>query len=386
MVAIVRTVLVAGFIAATGVASAADYSRYRVTGTTTLDLMAGPSNTAALLSPDGSRLLHVGASEICLLAPADTAPWKTIGCTEKTPDHALRAPEDALWSPRGDRMLMPTYVEALLMFRDTDIRVFDPQAMTVANLTDDGFDDSLFDRPRPADFDLAARWLDDDTIAFLRYEITEDGVGKGAPPRLMTIEAAGGEPSALATIEGAERVLAYTLATSADGRRIAYSMDDRDNSDAAGIYLIELETRAVRRIAAVADIGKPLVGMAFSADGSFLLLLGPHGSHAGVDARVLDLATGKVVAVDAGRNVTGVAWSPTGSALAYVSFDRDDAAGPGGLFLAARPGEPGRLLLKGAFMPPVCCGNLPFTWASNDTMVVGNVEKPDAPVYVRLGE
>ena len=238
----------------------------------------------------------------------------------------------------------------------------------------------------PDNFDLIARWLDDDTIAFLRHRITKEGIGSGGPPSVMTIKAAGGEPVARATISGAERLLVHVLAVSGDGRRIAYSYDDRTNPGAAGIHVLEAGGTAPKRVAAMADVGQPPAGMAFSADGNFLLLLGSNQTRTGLDARVLDFATGKVVPVDASGNVTGVAWSPTGSALAYVTADRMKVDEPGGLFLASRPGEPGRRLLKGAFMPPVCCGNLPFTWASNDTMILGNVAKHDAPLFVRLGK
>ena len=37
-------------------------------------------------------------------------------------------------------------------------------------------------------------------------------------------------------------------------------------------------------------------------------------------------------------------------------------------------------------MPPVCCGSLPFAWAVNDTMILGNVDEHRAPLFVRLGE
>jgi hypothetical protein len=385
MAPIVRILLATGLAAMCGVASAEDYSGYRVIDTSVLDLMAGPANTAALLSPDGSRLLHLDGGHICLLAPAEAGAWSKVGCT-KTLDLGLVAPEDALWSPRGDRVVMPTYVVGLLRLEDTDIRVFDPHAMTVTNLTDDGYDGGLLHNAMPGNFDLIARWLDDDTIAFLRYPIVKDGVGKGGPPSVMTIKAAGGEPAALATIPGADRLAVYVLAVSADGRRIAYSYDDRDNPGIAGIYVLEVGSVAPERVAAMTDVGQPPFGLAFSADGKFLLLIGENETNRELDARVLDLATGKVVPVDATRNVTGVAWSPTGSALAYVTIDRTKTDEPGGLFLANRPGEPGLQLLKGAFMPPVCCGRLPFIWASNDTMILGNAEKQDAPLFVRLGD
>ena len=74
MAATTRILLATGLAAMCGIASAEDYSAYRVIDSAALDLMAGPANTAALLSPDGSRLLHVGTSQICLLAPGQAEP------------------------------------------------------------------------------------------------------------------------------------------------------------------------------------------------------------------------------------------------------------------------------------------------------------------------
>ena len=106
---IARILLATGLAAVCGVASAADYSRYRVIDTAVLDLLAGPANTAALLSPDGKRLLYLDGGHLCLLTPAGAGAWSKVGCTKEL-DVGLRAPEDALWSPRGDRVVMPTYV------------------------------------------------------------------------------------------------------------------------------------------------------------------------------------------------------------------------------------------------------------------------------------
>ena len=378
---IVRVFLIILLAVMSGAASAADYSGYRVTETQMLDLVAGPANTAALLSPDGRQLLHIGTSQICLLTQAQA--WSRTRCIDNNPRLGLRAPEDALWSPRGDHVAMPTYVEGLLMFSDTDIRVLDPQTMTVTNLTDDGNDGGLLKNPKPGNFDAIARWLDNDTLVFLRYPISPDiAIG---PPSLMTIKVTGGAPSAIVTLPDTESITIYVIAVSADGR-IAYSLDDRKAPAVSGIHILEAGSTTPRRIAAMSDIGQPPVGMAFSADGKFLLLLGLNETKMGLDARVLDLAGGKSMPVDTRRNVTGVAWSPAGAALAYVTIDHEQPDEPGGLFLVNQPGEAGRELLKGSFMAPVCCGNLPFTWASNDTMILGNAAKHDAPLLIRLGE
>jgi hypothetical protein len=83
----------------------------------------------------------------------------------------------------------------------------------------------------------------------------------------------------------------------------------------------------------------------------------------------------------------GVAWSPSGSALAYITYDRTNAQMPGGLFLAEAPGKPARLLIGGGFFPTVCCGQEPFTWASNDTMIIAQMgDKLGTVLFVKLGQ
>ena len=70
---------------------------------------------------------------------------------------------------------MPTYSDAFERFRDTDIAVFDPETFTRTNLTDDGVDGQpheTFTGPRSS---TSRRWVDDDTIAFIRYEIPAGG-------------------------------------------------------------------------------------------------------------------------------------------------------------------------------------------------------------------
>jgi WD40 repeat protein len=382
MISIPRILLATLLTVHCAVASAKDYSHYHVIHTTALDMFAGPANTAVLLSPDGNRLLQVGA-DICLhmLSAADT--WNKAGCIKNMQTLKIRGAEDLLWSPRGDQLVMPTF-DGVQTFRDTDIRVLDLKTLTATNLTDDGLDGGVFHNQTPGMFDIIARWIDADTIAFLRYPVPTGGIGKGGPPSIMTIDAAGGEPTELLKIAGADQLAVTVLAVSADGRRIAYSFDDKGKPEIAGIFVLEIGSNEPGRVAPMAAAGQPPAGLAFSADGDFLLLLTP--GNAGLDARVLELATGKIVPVDTTRTISGVAWSPTGSALAYVTDDRDKPGASSGLFLAGRPGAPGRQLLEQPLMSPVCCWRLPFTWAANDTMVLGNVAKMDAPLFVRLGE
>ena len=373
-------------VALCGRAAAQDYAKFRVLDAKVIENMStSAGQRAALLSPDGSRVLHLNGREFCLLAPSQIGPWAKIACAQSTRENRPGEAADMFWSPAGNQLLMPTYRDALEAFRDTDIRLFDPATFAVRNLTEDNFDDSLLDGKGPANVDLLAHWIDSATIAFVRYAIPEGGFRQGTPTRLMTIDVDGGDPKPVFEIASTSGFQVWAMTVSVDGKQIAYSVADKDDADNAGIYVLNLGETAPKRVAAMSAVGQPPSGLAFSADGKFLLLLGRTVD--GVDARVIDLGSGKVVPVDPAQNIVGVAWSPKGAALTYITYDRTNAAMPGGLFLAEAPGKPARLLIGGAFFPTVCCGQQPLIWASNDTMIMARLgDNLGSVLFVRLGE
>jgi WD40 repeat protein len=380
------SVAVLGIVAALcGPAAAQDYAKYRVLDAKVIkDMWTSAGQKAALLSPDGSRVLHLNGREFCLLAPAQIGPWARIACAQSTPENRPGEAADMFWSPAGGQLLMPTYRNGLEAFRDTDIRLFDPTTFAVRTLTEDNFDDSFLQGKGPANVDVLAHWIDSDTIAFVRYAIPDGGFKQGVSTSLMTIEAGGGDPHLAFEFASMSRIRVWAMTASADGKQIAYSVADKDNADRAGIYLLKLGEAAPKRVAAMSDTGQP-AGLAFSADGKFLLLLGQTAN--GLDAKVIDLASGGITPVDRVQKLVGVAWSPTGSALAYITYDRTNADMPGGLFLTDAPGKPARLLVGGAFFPAVCCGQQPFIWASNDTMLIAQLgDKLGTVLFVRLGQ
>jgi hypothetical protein len=372
-------------VAPCGHACAQDYATYRVLDTRVIeDMWTSTGQKAALLSPDGGRLLYLNGREFCLLAPSQIGPWADIACGQSTPENRPGEAVDMIWSPAASQLVMPTYTDAFLRFKDTDIRLFDPTTFTVRNLTDEGFEGSLLRPAGPTNLDVLARWIDNDTIAFVRYAIPAGGASQGVSTSLMTIDVAGGVPERTFEFDSIDGVRIWAIAVSADGRQIAYSVANKDDADEAGIYLLDLGENTPKRVAAMRDVGEPPTGLAFSADGKFLLLLAPNSD--GLDANVLDLAAGTTLPVDPLQKVVAAAWSPRGSALAYITYDRTKADMPGGLFLADAPGKPGRLLIGGAFFPTVCCGQMPFTWASNDTLILARLgDDMGSVLFVRLG-
>ena len=326
-------------LALCGPAAAQDYAKYRVLDAKVIEHMStSAGQRAALLSPDGSRVLHLNGQEFCLLAPSQVGPWAKIACAPSTRDNRPGEAADMFWSPAGNQLLMPTYSDALQAFRDTDIRLFDPATFTVRNLTEDNFDDGLLDGKGPANLDLLADWIDSDTIAFVRYAIPEGGFRQGTPTSLMTIDVGGGDPKPVFEIASKSGFTVWAMTVSTDGKQIAYSVADRDDADNAGIYVLNLGEATPKRVAAMKDVGNPPAGLAFSADGKFLLLLGRNAD--GIDAKIVDLASGKSMPVDPAQNVVGVAWSPTGRHWPTSPTTERTPPCPGACFSPTRPASP----------------------------------------------
>lgn len=361
-----------------GSAAAGDYDTLRVAGMSNFDgMIAGPANSGAMLSPDGARLFHVGTNQACLYNLTGPQPAQVI--CGKLPER-MSGPEDMFWSPDDGHMVMPTYRDAFEAFRDTDIKVLDPTTLAITNLTDDGVDGSIMKRG-PANMDAAAQWLDADMLIFLRLPFGTDGAKAREPASLMSIDL-GGAPRELLKPISHGRGIAYALDVASDGTTVVYALEDRDNPDAAGIYFLDLANPAPKRITPMSEIRGLVAGLAFSADGKYFVVLGrdPKGYIA---VTLVEVATGTATQLWPNLQIGGVAWSPAGSALAYLVSAEDGDSQLSGLYLAEPPSATGRLLKEGPFMPPFCCSQ-PVTWASNDTMVLGNIEEMDRPYFIRF--
>jgi hypothetical protein len=380
----VTGVVAAGALLFASVAAVgADYANATVKGARVLENVVSEGAIASLLlSPDGTRLVRIETGQQCTY-DLSADPAAVVSCGELA---RVGRGEEMLWSPDGERLLMPTFSDAILAMRDTDIIILDPSTWTTTNLTDDAFDDYLFGGP--AFMDASAQWIDEDTLLFVRYDIPVDGLGSRGQPALVEMDV-GGEVTEVFAPMADGRGLLYAMALSHDRQRIAFVIDDPDNNPKLhGIHLFEIGGKAPQRLVGVADVGGLApYSLSFSADGKFLLALREHPEqNAGTIAMVVNLESGAVSHVTApDRTVYGAAWSPTGSALAYVAAEPGDGPDdPGGLFIADPPEGPGRLVLAGPYQPPVCCGNHPFLWAANDTIVLRNLDEVDRPVLVEL--
>jgi hypothetical protein len=359
-------------------AFAGDYDTLHVVGTTQLDIHGMVGRSSALLSPDGVRMFHV-SRELCLFEIADTSPLPSIKCAES--EVRLIDPEDMFWSPDNSRLVVPTYNQAFIRMYDTDIVVLDPSTMSFTNLTDDGLDGTTLSHG-PGNLDIAADWIDTDSLVFIRYAFPAEGLNGRKPSALMQLDI-GGEPRVLFEPLSKGRAFAYGLDASPDGTRVAYVLDNLDNPDDAGIYLFEPGSKAPRQVAKKAALGDAgIKSTAFSADGRYLAVMRESRDiDVGIMITIIDVETGALIEVTDEGKIGGMAWAPTGSAFAYVTFGNDD---PGGLYVVDAPGAPARQLLEGSFASPVCCALRPFTWGANDTMVLTNVADASRAVIVHL--
>lgn len=356
--------------------AAGDFDGLRVAGTRPFaDMMAGPASSGIFLSPDGARLVHVASGKACLHDLAAAVPTP-VACTP--PGERVPGGGDLLWSPDGARLLWPLRTAAFLRFRDTDITVLDATTMAPAVLTGDGYEGSA--QKGPAHFDHSARWLDPGTILFVRQEIPATGIADRGPAALLSVDLAGRTALRAAAIAPAAGFVSALDVAPGDGT-VAFLVEGSGVPDAAGLHLLRPGEPGPRRILpAEALPGRPGF-LAFSADGRFLALIAP--GREGLTVTLVETATGRLSAVHGGRPVLGIAWSPSGAALAYLLRGGPGGAEVAGLYLAEPPDQPGRLLLAGPYMLPFCCAE-PMVWARNDTLVLGNRERMDAPVLVRF--
>lgn len=132
---------------------------------------------------------------------------------------------------------------------------------------------------------------------------------RGQPPgastsRIYLISPEGGEPAEVASASSPLEVPAW----SADGKKLSYVLDAGDNP-AAGIYLLDLSTRASQKVPG----SEKCMQHSWSPDGKYLACISMH------DSRILlrDLTTGKWKEVARGKVFSPVLWARDSTALFF---------------------------------------------------------------------
>lgn len=368
-------------LTATAFASVPDYGAYDLIDVQTFDLMAGPGRTGAFLAPTGMRFLHFSTDGACIYTLDDTGAFTLDTCYELEDEfNRLFASEEVSWSPDGRYITLPGFATAFQFFEDTDIHLLDTETGGVTTLTEDNFEDAWFFGAEEAQelmVDIVPQWQDDDTLFFLRYGAENPLVGVRIPS-LMSIDLGDDEAEQLGILPSTFAVATYTYDIAPDGETIAYNIDARGDVSEQGIWQANLNGRSPRRLYMAETPAELPMHLSYSADQAYLLVTNMVMEPNASAAYVLDTATGRKIMIEetetsgeATRAVIGVGWSPQGSALAYLVRDTlnpDES----GLYITDQPGEPGRLILQGAFFPPTCCGRAPIQWASNNIIMLGS--------------
>ncbi len=294
--------------------------------TVTFGDLATDTGPGAQLSPDGSIVFYQGGGGICI-APADLA---TDPTTESATDERC-ATFDAGFDPRsirfsadGGQLLLTE--EFFRSRRDPDIWVLDIEAMTFVNRTDDGVARDGVDN---GDLDLAATWMPDGSIVFVRVD------GIDGDSRLMRLSGSG-EPDEVSALSGVGPLdIAFPMVPIGDTELLALTTPNRGPVE---LLRIDLETGDLTAVATIDKMGTARISDV--RDGMVLLqsevVVGNRRDD--LTSHVLiDLATGRQLDVfpadgftdEAGRTIQpGVAtFTPDGSAIVFTRLGSESKIG-----------------------------------------------------------
>jgi hypothetical protein len=377
-----------------------DYAQYEVLDVQEFDLYAAPGRSAAHLAPDGTRFVHIQGEDMCVYRLVETV-WTQAFCFV-IDARALRDSEEMFFSPDGRYLTLPTYAEALQMVLDTDVRVLDVETGQIINLTDDGWDNDFFDDAYNGFLDLAPRWIDDDTLAFIRY--TELGPDRPTTLGLYTIDlpvdGAIPEPQRIIEIPLMSNVQTYIMGSDLLRGRLAFNNDLRSESLLQGIWQVNVDGSDLRLVQPIRDYQLLPFHLEYAADGNYLLSFSAaisrvytttamtvvsieDGVGIDIDPRFPQAVSGAGEQTQPQPYIVGAGWSPSGSALVYAVRDVLEPENAG-LYITTTPGEPGRMILEGDYYGTTCCQLKPIAWAPNDVILIGRGSAPGV-LLVRVG-
>ncbi|MCA9883043.1 MAG: hypothetical protein KC708_08740 [Anaerolineae bacterium] len=361
---------------------AQENSEYIVVNTTVLELedTVGPGN-AVYLSPDGSQLLHYKYPAFCFYALPSAEQTRCV----ELPDDVGPPANSVVWSP-DSRYVAFMSGDVVRMFRDSDIAIIDSQEGTLTNLTEDGvseirFTDEDDDEPAPM-VDMSPQWLDDTTLVFVRIDMSGDE--EEHPTALYSVSVTGGEAELLQEIPQSQKTFdVYMLnwLTGTDTYAVnLYNPDD----DLYGVLFAEDGGFPVSIIAGT-DFGSraySLGSIDISPDARYVMSYDMRGlsmmtdetqTPAGSPVQITGTDDFITRPIDSRYGVWDAGFSPDGTAIAYTVRHRDIQA-EDGLYITSTIGEDGTLVLPGRPVGPSLLGMQPITWASNDTLLIVDLD------------
>jgi dipeptidyl aminopeptidase/acylaminoacyl peptidase len=317
---------------------------------TDLDLLAGPLHTSAALTPDGTRFLYQKGTSLCLLA----IDGQQQACTD-----FKRAfdPESVRWSPDGQQIAFSE--DFLRSYKASDIWIMNSTTGALRNLTQSSPDGGSVNIAQEYQANILPIWTrDGHHLLFLRYS-------KGALPALYRMDDGGKEYQAIGPLLDS-RHLIRRLEPSPDNTILACEIEAADAST-NGIWLTDDRFKNPRQVRKLSP-GTTLASVIFSADSRYL-------AAAEIDSAgkplltLISVADGTAIQIgDRKTPIWAATWSPTGTGLAYLVYQKD-APESNGLYLIDRPGDPGRLVLPGDFALPDPQQER-MIWATNNILLL----------------
>lgn len=341
------------------------------------ELLGGPVGTSGYLSPDGSMLMHTDGEQFCFYALPDL---DQLSCTPH-PEGRNPLPDSIVWSP-DSRYLAFMDFDFLRSLRDSDIWIIDSADGTMTNLTeDDSFDAPVIRPPEgpPPHMDLEPRWMDDTTVAFIRYDYDVEAENI-LPAAIYSVSVEGGDPTLVRDIPDSNgRLDVYYMDWLAGQDQYIFNRANRgddeyyvllDNGDEAPQAILE-ETDVEGLAASVYMLSlSPNAEQALIYDGRPLSNPGIPLEPENSPVRVVDLSTSELSLIDREQIVWEAGWAPDGMGLVYTT--RSIEMENDGLYLTSAAGEPGRMILEGRFAGTTSYSHQPIQWASNNTILVRN--------------
>jgi len=337
-----------------------DVSQLNIISVQELDLLTGPLRITAYLAPDGQHFAYINGDGLCIY----TLSGERVHGFELG-DRLLKTfdSETVRWSP--DSRYLTIGIHLARYPRIADIWVADTTAGTLSNLTEE----EIANEPRW--IDCGARFVGK-KLVFIRYPADAEGVQVAA---VMSINPDGSALQEIGTLTISQALSVLALAPAPDQKSWAfnYLQEDTDDPD-QGVWLVNARFQNPRQIGAITSTPW---WIEFSPDGQYLMTYAD-------ELQIYKVEDGRVFLADQQYLVRSGAWAPSGHALVYL-VNNKRLGEENGLYLSAGPGEPGRLVLPGMFLPPTARGRQPLMWASSNTILLGSVP-PDQTIIVQLGE
>ncbi len=302
------------------------------------------------VSPDGRHVAGIGPDRTpCIWEMGSlsaTCAVQKIGTVSPPSRPAM------VWSPNSQRVAFTP--DVFVQLRDGDVLVMDLDG-TLVNLTDDGYEGGLIgaDAPEALAVDTLPTWSPDGTrLAFVRDDTS------GVVPTVMVIDAAGGEPVALAASPVETRFAIWPSMNWAAEDTILFTTNPADRDDPGhGVWHLDPSTGEVTEVVAAPDVSFELTGV--DPDGTTALVVDP------LVLSQYDFAVGDPRSAAAVTTLDLV----TGSSAAQPWFDPVSGA----LVPAPAPEDAGAAIADG-LVPPTG----PQAYSPDGSMWVGRHHSPQA--------